>query len=475
MSLANTLRRWAGLALIFACGQAMAATPGVPAEVTTQLARHHVPLADVHVYIQDVNQSQPLLDFNGSAPVHPASVMKLVTTDAALELLGPAYTWKTRVYRTGQLEHGVLNGDLWFKGDGDPSLTLQNFWLIMQDLHQAGIQAIHGNVHVDESFYQLPPQAGAFDQDRYAPYNVQPQALMVNFQATSINLEPDAHTGRVALTSEPASSELVLDNHLQLAPAAACGYWQAGVHTQITPLGNGMRVSLSGRYPAACGKQSLHLRLFDPVDYFGQVFRELWQASGGELTGQVTAGQVPEGAQLIDVHTSKPLAQAIYDMNKYSNNVMARQIYLTLGATPAGASLTQSHARLENWLASQHLQFPELVVENGSGLSRTEQISVQHLAQLLVAAWHQPFMPELVDSLPVVGVDGTMKGRDRNQPVAGHAHIKTGTLDTAKSIAGYVHTASGHRLAVVFIANGPHASDARYAQDALLEWLYRNG
>lgn len=474
MKLTKTLHRWASLALLLTCSQAMAA-PGLPSEVSEQLQRHHLSLDAVHIYVQDVNQPQPLLSFNSATPVHPASVMKLVTTDAALNLLGPAYTWKTQVYMTGQLDHGVLNGDLWFKGYGDPSLTLQNFWLMMQDLHKAGIHSVHGNVHVDDSYFDVSSRPdGAFDQEPYEPYNVQPQALMVNFQSTDINLEPNAQTGQVELSSEPASSQLVLDNHLQLEPTAACGYWQSGVHTHISPMANGMQVQLSGRYPAACGKQSLHLRLFNSVDYFGQVFKELWQASGSEFTGQVTAGQVPGGARLVDVHTSKPLAQAIYDMNKYSNNVMAREIYLTLGATPAGASLAQSQARLYNWLATQNLHFPELVVRNGSGLSRSEQISVQHLAQLLVAAWHQPYMPELVDSMPVVGVDGTMKGRDRNEPVAGHAHIKTGTLDDAKSIAGYVHTAKGHRIAVVFIANGPHASDARYAQDALLEWIYRN-
>jgi len=171
---------------------------------------------------------------------------------------------------------------------------------------------------------------------------------------------------------------------------------------------------------------------------------------------------------------SPALAQVVRDMNKFSNNVMARQLFLTLGAEGAGEPATPEKADrvIREWLAGKGLSVPELILENGSGLSRSERISARNLGLLLLSSFRSPVMPELIASLPLAAVDGTMKKRLSDADVAGQAHIKTGSLTGVRSIAGYVLDAQGRRLVVVSMVNHPNAGNAQAAQDALLAWIY---
>jgi D-alanyl-D-alanine carboxypeptidase/D-alanyl-D-alanine-endopeptidase (penicillin-binding protein 4) len=189
----------------------------------------------------------------------------------------------------------------------------------------------------------------------------------------------------------------------------------------------------------------------------------------------VRDGQVPAGARLIMSTRSDALSEVIRDINKYSNNVMARQLFLTLGALGEGAPGTLAKARnvIHQWLTEKGAPTGEFVMENGSGLSRSERITARGMGELLLAAFRSPVMPELMASLPVVAVDGTMKKRLSNAEVAGQAHIKTGSLSGVRSIAGYVLDAKGRRMVVVFIVNHANAVNAQPAQDALLRWIYR--
>jgi D-alanyl-D-alanine carboxypeptidase/D-alanyl-D-alanine-endopeptidase (penicillin-binding protein 4) len=188
----------------------------------------------------------------------------------------------------------------------------------------------------------------------------------------------------------------------------------------------------------------------------------------------VREGSASPAARLVYVHESEPLAEIVRDINKFSNNVMARQLFLTLGAELGGPPARSEEAArvIKAWVAAKKIAAPELALENGSGLSRIERISAQHLAALLLAVWRSPVMPEFVSSLPVVASDGTMRKRLRGERVAGNAHIKTGLLSDARAIAGYVLDRGGRRHVVVMIVNHPKAPQADAAMDALLEWVY---
>jgi D-alanyl-D-alanine carboxypeptidase/D-alanyl-D-alanine-endopeptidase (penicillin-binding protein 4) len=171
-----------------------------------------------------------------------------------------------------------------------------------------------------------------------------------------------------------------------------------------------------------------------------------------------------------------PLSEVIRDINKFSNNVMARQLFLTLGVGPHGAgpaNIPQSIQTMRGWLAQKKLNFPELVLENGAGLSRKERISPQHLVQLLQSASKSVMNAEFVASLPILGVDGSVKKRLKGTAAASHAHLKTGTLEGVKTIAGYVRSQSGKEYVVAFLINHTNARAGAAAQDALIEWVQK--
>jgi len=448
---------------------ALLAAP-LPAPVAKALREAGIPENGVAVFVQDTGASRPLLAHQAQRPMSPASTMKLVTTYAALELLGPAYTWETALYGDAVPRNGVLDGNLYLKGSGDPALTIERFWLMLRDLRQAGLRDIHGDLVLDDSrFSANGGDPGAFDGAAYRPYNALPDAVLVNFRSTRFRLLPSPDGQGVRILADPAPPQLQIVNQLQ-ASAGECGDWRESIEATVTRNGgNSLAVTFSGPYPLACGEKSWHLALFDNTDYVHALFRQLWEEGGGTLAGTVRRGGTPSTAQPFARQESRQLADIVRDVNKYSNNLMARQLLLTLG----DGSAESGAQAISDWLTAKKLDFPELSVENGSGLSRREQISAAHLGQLLLAAYRSPAMAEFVSSLPIAAVDGTMKKRLNDREVAGHAHIKTGSLKNVKAIAGYVHDAKGRVFAVVCLINHANAGAGQAAQDALLEWIYR--
>ncbi|MDP3481891.1 MAG: D-alanyl-D-alanine carboxypeptidase/D-alanyl-D-alanine-endopeptidase [Sulfuricella sp.] len=445
----------------------------LPAPVAKALREAGIPAASVGVFVQDVSARKPLIVHKADRPMSPASTMKLVTTYAGLELLGPAYTWKTEVLTSGTVTGDVLTGDLIVKGYGDPALTLESFWNLLRDVRGLGIREIRGDLVLDNSYFQATGgDPGSFDNEPSRPYNVMPEALLVNFKTVRFRLVPE-EGGGVRIIADPGPARLRIVNRL-LPDDGPCNDWREGVLTEISRYGNdAVTVLVSGSYPRACGDKSLYLSLFNNTGHVDALFRQLWQELGGTLVGGVREGVAASGARLLASRESRALAEVVRDINKFSNNVMARQLLLTIGREAGSEGSTRGAVQVvDKWLAERGMAFPELEIENGSGLSRTERITPAHLGTLLLAAWRGPLMAEFVSSLPIAAVDGTMKKRLHDQGVAGHAHIKTGSLRGVKAIAGYVHDRKGRSVAVVFIINHPDASAGQAAQDALLEWVY---
>jgi D-alanyl-D-alanine carboxypeptidase/D-alanyl-D-alanine-endopeptidase (penicillin-binding protein 4) len=446
-----------------------------PPEVARALKQAGIPQEAAAFYVHEAGSPRPAVAVNADAPMNPASVMKLLTTYAALELLGPGYTWKTEVYGAGPLVGDRLDGDLVIKGYGDPKLNLENFWLLTRRLRLTGLREIRGDLVLDESHFNVASgDPGGFDNRPFRAYNVPPEALLLNYRVVNLGIAPDAEGRGVRVVADPVPAPLDLVNNLKLSDGP-CNDWRGDLKAEIRVDPEPATVTLNGSYSSQCGEKSYLLALFDTRRYARGLFRELWAQQGGSFGGAARAGEVPAGSRLLLTHLSPPLPEVVRDINKFSNNVMARQLYLTLGAELSGppATLEKSRAALRQWLETKGLKFPELVVENGSGLSRSERISARHLGELLLAAWASPVMPELMASLPVTGVDGTMKKRMNGSGVAGQAHIKTGLLEGVKTLAGFVLDAQGRRVVVVALVNHPNAGAAQPALDALLDWAHR--
>ncbi len=450
-----------GALLALTCSLASAAE--LPKGVTQALRAAGIPTSAVSAVVQEVSAGRPLLAVNGNEARNPASVMKLVTTYSALELLGPAYRWKTEAYVDGN--------DVFLRGYGDPKLNEESFWMLLRNLRGRGFSDIRGDVVLDRTWFAPLPD-GRIDNDIFRPYNVAPDALLVNFKSLRFTFVPE--TGGVRLFAEPSLPGLQLVNSLRLVEGNCPEGRAFRELVQATFQAHPPRASFTGLYPTSCGERELNVALYAPEDYVDAMIREFWRELGGSWSGKVREGTVSPAARLVYRHESAPLAEIVRDINKFSNNVMARQLYLTLAAELGGAPARPENARaaIRQWLDLKKIRAPELVIENGSGLSRSERASAATIAALLIEAWRSAVMPEFIASLPLAAADGTMRKRLVGERVAGHAHIKTGLLQDARSIAGYVLDRYGKRYVVVMLVNHARAPEAQAAQDALIEWVY---
>ena len=446
----------------------------LPPVFAQALKKAGVPENAVAVDIRRVLSGETLVAHNNQVIFRPASIMKLVTTQAALELLGPNYRWITRVHIDGVQRGDVLQGDLIIEGSGDPRFAYEDLWRLLRQVRATGLREIRGALVIDRSLFQkLPDDTPPFDGQANRAYNALPDAMLLDAKALQVKLTPEAGNTRALYSIEPPMADFLVE-------PPALGQGECGdLRTMLKPELNGKTLRFGGSYPVSCGQKvlSLHLHTLNHVQYFDAVFRLLWSEIGGTINGPTREARVPASAKEILQWQSVTLGQSIRDINKYSNNVMARNLLLSLVAERAGtpATATAASTKVLGWLSSSGIDATGMVLENGSGLSKEERISALTLARLLQRAWQTSTMPEFMASLPLAGVDGTMSRRLSDRAVKANAHIKTGSLVDVMSIAGYVTTKSGKRVVVVCMVNHPNAGAMRQGFDQLLQWAYDNG
>jgi len=442
----------------------------LPAPLTSSLVQAGIPASAVALDIRAVD-GERLVAHNADVPFKPASVMKLVTTAASLELLGPGYRWITKLHATGEIMNGTLFGDLFIEGGGDPRFAHEDLARLLRRLRWMGVREIRGDLVLDRRLFESPAEdPAAFDAAPERAYNALPDALLLDAKALSVTLLPDPNSERARISAEPPMQNFSIDPPAQ--NDQPCNRWRE----QLKPVLTSGSLRFEGSFPVSCGARllTLHLYTLSTVQYVDAVFRQLWSELGGTITGVTREDTVPAGARELLTWESMTLAEIVRDINKHSNNVMARQLLLSLsmnrGSVPASSA--SGAARVLDWLARAGIDANTVVLENGSGLSRNERISAAALSSVLQHAWQSSLMPEFIASLPLVGIDGTMGRRLQESSVRGQAHIKTGTLIDVTSVAGYLTARSGRRIIVSCMINDANASSARNAMDALLQWAY---
>ncbi len=368
----------------------------------------------------------------------------------------------------GTVRDGTLHGNLYIKGQGDPKLVSERLWLLLRRLQGLGVRHIAGDIVLDRTAFDTGPlNPAAFDGEPLRPYNAAPDALLLNFKALVMTFTPQGVVAQVQY--EPPLAGVQLPTVVPLG-SGECGDWRASVKADFSDVS---RVRFNGAYPASCGERTWPVAYADPRSYASRAVAGLWQQMGGSVTGQVRDGRVPVGLAPAFELQSPALSEIVRDVNKYSNNVMAQQIFLTLSLQQRGrGTLEGSREVMRQWWRDRFGAGDTPAFDNGSGLSRDERITAQQLARLLQAAWLSPLMPELVASLPLAGVDGTMR-RSRGKG-NGLAHLKTGSLRDVTGVAGYVHGQSGKRYVLIAVANHPQASALRPVIEALIEWTAKD-
>ncbi|MCL1824669.1 MAG: D-alanyl-D-alanine carboxypeptidase/D-alanyl-D-alanine-endopeptidase [Betaproteobacteria bacterium] len=448
----------------------------LPSAVRAELDRANIPADAVAVWVQPVDAKQPTLALNAEWPMNPASVMKVVTTFAALETLGPERSWTTRIATTGTLrEDGILMGNVYLVGDGDPMLTYERVWRMFRRLRSLGFSRISGDIVLDRSALTLPAHDPyAFDGKGLRPYNSGGDGLLIHFNTQELMLLPGSRPQEaVKLVAEPPLAGMEIDNQI-VTSGGNCEPWYRDLKAST---GQKRQLVLTGSLPASCGPRVWATSPFAPSDYGILMVRALWWELGGTVLGQVKNGVIPADAQVLISDESMPLADVVRTMNKWSSNVIARQLLAQVGRETANANasadmMAAGAAAARRSLAGAGIETSGLEVDNGSGLSRNARVRADTLGALLVRAWQRPWMPDFVASLPVAGRDGTARRRLNDSPANGQAHLKTGTINDVRAIAGYVLDRNGRRHAVVMMVNHPEAANSKKAQDALVEWVW---
>lgn len=450
--------------------------PTLPKPIRDGFAQENIDPDGISLWIQAMGEEKPLVAYRPDAARVPASVIKVLTTFAALDILGPDFRWKTRVLRQGEVSGGRLEGDLHIEGGGDPHLLGESLWRILQSLRGRGIRHIAGDVVLDEDLFSLAPEdPGSFDDRPYRSYNALPRSLLFNFSSTHFSFHPDASAGKVMITTDPPLASDAIHNRLRLT-SGACGGRHYRIRMRIEGEGFDRRVRFSGDYPASCGSHAFWRSTFDSQTLFQGAFSTLWTGLDSSLAGGFRTGSVPDSATEVIVEESPPLVDLLRPINKFSNNVMSRQLLLTIGAHRGKAPGTVDKGReaIRIWLEARGIESAGLFLDNGSGLSRQTRITARTMGEILRAAYESPLMAEFVSSLPLLGIDGTLRRRLKKTRLVGRVHAKTGLIDDVRSLAGYLHGSDGRDFVVVVLHNQPgaHYGQGTRLQDTLLRWLW---
>ena len=462
----------AAAVLMLAC----AARAELPRPVGQAFVDAGVPLHSVALVVQEVGSARPLFAHDPTRPMNPASVMKLVTTFAALELLGRDYRWKTEAYLGGPLNDGVLRGDLILKGYGDPKITIEQWQAFMAALRAKGLDRVAGDLALDRTWFKPAVHDPAeFDKEPLKPYNVGPDALLVSFNSVRFVFAPNAAGDGVEMRAEPSLAEIALGAPPGISNGD-CADWRGTLGSRFVNKGATASAAFVGSFAASCGERDWYVALLDHPHFVHGMFTTYFRDAGGQFDGGLKDARAPRGLAPFATLESPPLYDIVRDVNKLSNNVMARQIFLTLATTrhPPPATPALAADVVQRFLKERKIAMPGLVIENGSGLSRNERVTAGGLAQLLAAADRSGAREEFASSLAVAATDGTVQKRFQNGTVAGQALLKTGTLEGVKALAGYVIDAQGRRWIVVAIINHPNAVRGQAALDGLVQWVYRS-
>ncbi len=448
----------------------------LPENIKRALQKYNFPDSSISIYVEQTDNKNALLDWRSTQQINPASTMKVITTYAGLDLLGPDYAWNTNFYIDSPIIGGTIQDKFYIKGYGDPLLINETLEQAILAIREQGIHTFAGGIVIDNSYFDLEQKLALYDDFSMSSYNALPDAVNINFGTVEFNILTGKYSSRPNVQMNPPLPGYKLFSRMRMR-GGKCRSHYRNPKIELVPYQGNMTVSFSGQYAKRCGNSSIYKVITTPDKLLFGAFKRLWQKHGGKFSGSFEHGVVPESAKLIHTLISEPLINQIAIMNKKSNNVMTRQLFLTIGAEKIGApgTLYKSREVINSWLNKKGFQTEDSFFDNGSGLSRKSVLSTKLLSDVLTDAAKHPDGKEFMESLAIAGVDGTMRNRFRNHPAQGQIFIKTGTLNGVRAIAGYVNSQSGNQYTVATIQQHPGIGNGRgrAIQNAILDWAYQ--
>jgi serine-type D-Ala-D-Ala carboxypeptidase/endopeptidase (penicillin-binding protein 4) len=397
------------------------------------------------VFVMSADVGDTLFAHYADVLVRPASNQKLITSSAGLHLLGPSYTFRTILYRNGDIHEGTLFGDLILKGFGDPLFSLSDLKSIVEAIEMFGIRSVRGNILIDDSFFDDEnwPTGWMWDDEPYsfAPF-VSPLSINQNVidilversgSGPGFRVRTDPPTGYISIDTTPTLDTETEIIDINIAPDRIKG------SNHFTIKGDPRTVRLPRRFTVT---------VRDPAMYTGTLFAELLKARGIIDVGEVFRGLAPNDAIPI-IQYNTPIDSVLKTMNKISDNLSAELTWKTIAAEVYGSPGTGSNGSraVERALADWGILSSYMRLADGSGVSYYNLTSARTLAEILYIMYLHPlYRDPFYKSLPILGIDGTLMNRGINTPAVGRVHAKTGTLSGVSALSGYIHTYSGETL-----------------------------
>ena len=429
----------------------------IPLQIALAISFGNLPDNKTAIYVADLQTGQIIHQHRADIAINPASTMKLVTTFVTLQQLGPQYQWQTEWRSNAPIKNGVLQGNLYWYGSGNPIFDQRDLQLMLAQLQAKGIRQINGQLVLDRSIWSNIGSADNFAADHNEVFVTPPDPHMVSYRVWWLTITRDQQ-GRPFVTVDTPLPNITIQQHLSWQNHdTACPSVGKYVHAFF----NGHTLNIQGKVPFSClGKTwFINTNKLSAAEFATESFRTWWRQSNSDI--KYSIGTLPQNTSVIASHQSKPLAEIITAMNKYSNNTIARTLFLSLGEKQKGDTVENAKTIVLQTLRQAHINTSKMQLENGSGLSRKERVTARLLGQLLQVAYNKPFAQEFINSLPIGGVDGTLRHRFKN--THGQWHLKTGTLNNVNALAGYwiPKSSTQHPLVIVAIVNafGNHAAD----------------
>ena len=468
----NSFRRVARL-ILFGCIAISGISASLPKEIVKMVEQNKIDPRNLSIYITDTKRGRIIASHREGMYRTPASVVKLLTTYAALIDLGAGFRWPTRFYYTGTFSKGTINGNLIVKPYGDPTLSYKHIVSIVKQLKRFGIKRITGDMIIDRSFFAVGDRINSgFDKNSYSEYNAMPDAMMVDDHLCKFIIDPRKGSASVWKTIPDESYKII--NYLKITDKACSGKY-SWPRINVNRSGDSTRVTISGTISKRCPPRRVEKVLSHPYKTFYYILKHEMNSSGIEFKGELKLRGTPQNARTIMTYYSTPLINIISKTNKKSNNLYARHIFLLLGAKHFGPPATEKKGRkaVKKILGKRKIIGTGTILDNGCGLSRHSRLTALTLHRLLQDAYRH-YGKKWMRTLSIAGRDGTTRKRFLKSVARNRAWMKTGTLKNAKNIAGYVKGRSGRLYTVIILYNGQKKWQGAQLQNQIIEWIVRN-
>lgn len=455
MSIQCTFKKWALMTLLACSSWSYALDMG------------RIKPSEIGYFVADLDSGEVLASHQADISLAPASTMKLLTSYAALRELGEDYRWTTEFKTDGKIEKGILHGNLYWVGSGDPMLDQKDLFSLIGQMKAKGINGIEGNLVLDKSVWTHIGSAEDFDADEGEAFTTPPDPQMLAFKVVWLNVVEE--NKQITIKLDPPMPNVILNKNITMRTKGKCG--DIRNYLAIKPVGK--TIDIQGSLPPSCIGKKAFINILEANEFASESFLAHWAMSeNNPLPAKVLLGVTPKNAKLLATHTSPDLTEVLKSVNKYSNNTIARTVFLTMGQKEKGFGNTVANgerAMRRSFAQVKLFDDENIVIENGSGLSRKERVTPRFMSDLLRNVYHSKYRNPFVDSLPIAGVDGTLRSRFKN--FSPNLKLKTGTLKNVRALAGYWLPENGRRLTVVMMVNSSNSGHYLIDMDKVVTQL----